>query len=136
MKYDVHDDEEYIRLAFRRLESEFEDPNDFELDAFAVHTQDTIYDLLPYKAYNVYFTYFLNKDKEKKFFSKLVVVKDNVSLLLYNADTRTNEEYIDKKEEWKKREAETFESIHKSFREMPDSVRNAIIDTLREILKP
>jgi hypothetical protein len=29
MKYFVNDDEEYVRLAFNRLESEFQNPNDF-----------------------------------------------------------------------------------------------------------
>ena len=36
MKDWVYDNEEYIRIAFNRLESEFTNPNDFDLYAFSL----------------------------------------------------------------------------------------------------
>jgi hypothetical protein len=42
MKNWVYDNEEYIRIAFNRLESEFTDPNNFDLDAFSVRKKDTV----------------------------------------------------------------------------------------------
>jgi hypothetical protein len=42
MKNWVNDNEEYIRIAFNRLEKEFKNPNDFDLDAFSVRKSDTI----------------------------------------------------------------------------------------------
>lgn len=135
MKYFVENNEEYIRLAFNRLESEFKNPNDFKLDAFSVHKQDTTLNSIQDTAYNIYFTYFLNSDKQKMFFSKILVLKKKPTLLLYNIDTKTNKEYINNRAQWKKTEEETFRSIKESFQQMSDSTRKVIIDTIKKAIR-
>ena len=64
MKYFVNDDEEYIKIAFNKLESEFKNPNDFNLDAFSVRKRDTIINGTQDTVYNIYFTYFLGHSRE------------------------------------------------------------------------
>jgi hypothetical protein len=135
MKYFVNDNEEYVRLAFTRLESEFQNPNDFKLDAFSVRKRDTVYGGNQDTIFNVYFTYYLSGDNENKYFSKVSVFASSPTLQLYNIDTRTNSEYRNIKTEKEKVERETMESIKESFQQMPDSTKKAIIDTIKKSLK-
>jgi hypothetical protein len=134
MKYFVNDNEEYIRIAFNKLESEFRNPNNFKLDAFSVRKRDTTINGTQDTVYNIYFTYFIDSDKGKKYFSKVSVLGRTPTLQLYNLDTKTNEEYLTLKIEKDKMERETFESIKESFEQMPDSTRKAIVDTIKKIL--
>jgi hypothetical protein len=133
MKYFVDDNEEHVRLAFNRLESEFKDPNDFRLDAFSVRTSDTTINGNDEPIYNIYFTYFLAPDSNK-YFSKVSVFGDTPKLQLYNLDTRTNTEYQNIKTENEKTERESIQSLKESFEQMPDSTRIRIIDTIKKIL--
>jgi hypothetical protein len=73
MKYFVNDNEEYIRLAFNRLEAEFKNQNDFKLDAFSVRKRDTVFNGYQDTAYNIYFTYYLTNENANKYFSKISV---------------------------------------------------------------
>jgi hypothetical protein len=134
MKYFVNDNEEYIRIAFTKLESEFKNPNNFKLDAFSVRKQDTTINGTQDTVYNIYFTYFLDNDKGNKYFSKVSVLSGTPTLQLYNLDTKTNEEYLKIKTEKDKMERETFQSIKESFEQMPDSTRKAIVDTIKKVL--
>jgi len=135
MKYFVNDDEEYVRLAFTKLESEFQNPNDFKLDAFSVRKRDTVYGGNQDTIFNVYFTYYLSADSGNKYFSKVSVFRGVPALQLYNIDTRTSSEYLNIKTEKEKAERETMESIKESFQQMPDSTRKAIIDTIKKSLE-
>ena len=135
MKYFVNDDEEYVRLAFTKLESEFQNPNDFKLDAFSVRKRDTVYGGNQDTIFNVYFTYYLSGDNGNKYFSKVSVFGGAPTLQLYNIDTKTNSEYLNIKTEKEKAERETMESIKESFQQMSDSTRKAIIDTIKKSLK-
>lgn len=93
MKTWVEVNEEYIRIAFYRLEKEFKDPNDFNLDAFSVRKRDTIINGVQDTIYNVYFVYFLNTDNKNKYFSKVSVLSLQPEIKIFNADIRSNEEY-------------------------------------------
>ena len=135
MKYFVNDNEEYVRLAFNKLESEFKNPNDFELDAFSVRKRDTAFNGKPDTVYSIYFTYFLTSDNVNKYFSKVSVVNGIPTLHLYNLDTRENSEYLKIKSEKDKTEREAIQSIKQSFQQMPDSTRKAIADTIKKVLK-
>jgi hypothetical protein len=111
MKTWVNDNEEYIRIAFNRLEKEFKNPNDFDLDAFSIRKRDTIINGIQDTIYNVYFVYFLNTDNKSKYFSKLSVFSANPELLIYNADTRINEEYKKIKTEKDQQEYEAMKDL-------------------------
>lgn len=111
MKTWVNDDEEYIRIAFNRLQKEFKNPNDFELDAFSVRKHDTIINGVQDTIYNVYFIYFVNNDKKSKYFSKISVLTANPELKVYNADTRINEEYKRIKAEQEAQEYEMMKDL-------------------------
>lgn len=134
MKYFVNDNEEYIRIAFNKLESEFKNPNNFKLDAFSVRKRDTTINGTQDTVYNIYFTYFLDSDNGNKYFSKISVLSGTPTLQLYNLDARSNEEYLKIKTEKDKLERETVQSIKESFEQMPDSTRKAIVDTIKKVL--
>jgi len=127
MKTWVNDNEEYIRIAFHRLEKEFKNPNDFDLDAFIVRKRDTIINRIQDTIYYVYFVYFLNTDSKNKYFSKVSVLTSNPELLIYNADTRSNEEYKKIKAENTQQEYEAF----KGLKEV-DSILKRLKDSLKK----
>ncbi len=135
MKYFVNDNEEYVRIAFNRLESEFKNPNTFKLDAFSVRKRDTTFNGNQDNIYNIYFTYFLTDGNENKYFSKVSVFGGRPTLQLYNLDTRENSEYLKLKGEKDKTEQETMQSIKESLQQLPDSTRKAISDTVKKTLK-
>ena len=127
MKNWVYDNEEYIRIAFNRLESEFTNPNDFDLDAFSVRKKDTIVNGLFDTTYNIYFVYFLKPDTTNKYFSKISVFTGKPELKLYNIDTKKNEEYLKIKAEKEKEEDEAvreFNKVFKQLKELKDSLKN------------
>lgn len=134
MKFFVEDYEQYIRIGFNRLESEFKNPNDFKLDAFSVRKRDTTLNGRQDTVYNIYFTYYLEQDKGHKYFSKVSIFDQTPTLQLYNLDTRINDEYLRLKAENDKTEREALQSIKESFQQMPDSTRKAIIDTIKKVL--
>jgi len=124
MKNWVNDNEEYIRIAFSRLESEFKNPNDFELDAFSVRKKNTIVNGLIDTTYNIYFVYFLKPDTTIKYFSKVSVFTGNPELKIFNIDTKKNEEYINIKAEKEKQENEAVREINKIVKQLKDSLKN------------
>jgi hypothetical protein len=134
MKYFVNDNEEYVRVSFNRLEAEFKDPNDFKLDAFSVRKRDTSFNGNQDTIYNIYFTYYLINENDSKYFSIVSVFDGTPTLQLYNLDTRENSEYLKIKTEKEKTESETIQSIKESFKQMPDSTRKAIVDTIKKVL--
>jgi amino acid transporter len=127
MKTWVNDDEEYIRIAFNRLESEFKNPNDFDLDAFSVRKKDTVVNGHIDTTYTIYFVYFLNTDTTNKYFSKVSVLAGKPGLKLYNVDTKKSEEYISVNAEKEKEEHEAVQELHKVFgqlKQLKDSLKN------------
>ena len=102
MKFQVHDDEPYIRTAFNELEAEFDTPNDFSLDAFSVNKRDTIIDNKIDTIYTVYFAYYKKNAPRAEYFSKIAVVKDVPRMLEHMVNTRTNAEYQRKEDEKQK----------------------------------
>jgi hypothetical protein len=123
MKDWVYDSEEYIRIAFNRLEKEFKNPNEFILDAFSVRKNDTIINHYQDTLYNIYFVYFLKSDTINKYFSKVSVLKGQPELTLYNIDTRTNEEYFRIKTENVKEEQEMIRVTNRIFKQLKDSLK-------------
>ena len=124
MKNWVYDNEEYIRIAFNCLESEFKNPNDFDLDAFSVRKKDTIVNGLIDTTYNIYFVYFLKPDTTTKYFSKVSVFTNKPELKIFNIDTKKNEEYINIKVANEKQEDEAVREINKIVRQLKDSLKN------------
>jgi hypothetical protein len=123
MKNWVNDNEEYIRIAFNRLEKEFKNPNDFDLDAFSVRKSDTIINGSQDTIYNVYFVYFLNTGSKNKYFSKVSVLTSNPELIIYNADTRINEEYKKIKTEKEQQEHEMMKELNDVYKRLKDSLK-------------
>ena len=126
MKTWVNDNEGYIRIAFNRLEKEFKNPNDFDLDAFSVRKLDTIINGIQDTIYNVYFVYFLNTDTNNKYFSKVSVLTTKPELKIYNADTRINEEYKKIKAEKEEQEYEMIKNLKDlsdAFKSLKDSLK-------------
>ena len=124
MKNWVYDNEEYIRIAFYRLEKEFKNPNDFELDAFSVRKKDTIVNGQIDTTYNIYFVYFLKADTTNKYFSKVSVFTGTPELKILNIDTKKNEEYMNIKAEKEEQENELVQDLNKVFKQLKDSLKN------------
>ena len=124
MKNWVYDNEEYIRIAFYRLEKEFKNPNDFELDAFSVRKKDTIVNGQIDTTYNIYFVYFLKADTTNKYFSKVSVFTGKPELKIFNIDTKKNEEYMNIKAEKEEQENELVQDLNKVFKQLKDSLKN------------
>ena len=123
MKNWVYNNEEYIRIAFNRLESEFANPNDFDLDAFSVRKKDTIANGLIDTTYNIYFVYFLKSDTTNKYFSKVSGFSGKPQLNIFNIDTKKNEEYMKIKAEKEKQEDEAVREINKIAKQLKHSLR-------------
>ena len=124
MKDWVYDNEEYIRIAFNRLESEFTNPNDFDLYAFSVRKKDTIVNGFIDTTYNIYFVYFLKPDTTNKYFSKVSVFTNKPQLKIFNMDTKKNEEYMNIKAEKEKEEDGVVREINKIVRQLKDSLKD------------
>ena len=124
MKNWVYDNEEYIRIAFNRLESEFKNPNDFDLDAFSVRKKDTIVNGHIDTTYNIYFVYFLKTNTTNKYFSKVSVFMSKPDLRIFNIDTKKNEEYMTIKAEKEEQENEAVREINKIVKQLKDSLKN------------
>ena len=124
MKNWVYDNEEYIRIAFYRLEKEFKNPNDFELDAFSVRKKDTIVNGQIDTTYNIYFVYFLKADTTNKYFSKVSVFTGKPELRIFNIDTKKNEEYMNIQAEKEEQENELVKDLNKVLKQLKDSLKN------------
>jgi hypothetical protein len=135
MKYFVHDDEGYVRVAFDRLESEFKNQNDLKLDAFSVRKLDTILNGSEDTVYNVYFVYNLATNMANKYFSKVSVLRGKPTLELYNLNAKTSPEYLKIKFENGITERDVMRSLKESLQQIPDSTRKVIIDTIKKTLK-
>ena len=123
MKNWVNDNEDYIRIAFNRLEKEFKNPNDFILDAFSVRKRDTTINGSVDTVYNVYFVYFLNTDPVNKYFSKVSVLATKPELNIYNIDIRNSEEYQKIKKEKETQEQEMIKELNKAYKLLKDSLQ-------------
>lgn len=123
MKNWVNDNEEYIRIAFDRLEKEFKNPNDFILDAFSVRKRDTTINGLADTVYNVYFVYFFNTDPIHKYFSKVSVLATNPELNIDNIDIRNSEEYQKIKMGKEAQEQEMIKELNKAYKQLKDSLQ-------------
>jgi hypothetical protein len=124
MKNWVSDNEEYIRIAFYRLEKEFMNPNHFDLDAFSVRKKDTIVSGHIDTIYNIYFVYFFKADTTNKYFSKVSVFAGKPALKIFNIDTKKNEEYMTIKAEKEEQENEAVQEINKIVKQLKDSLKN------------
>lgn len=113
MKTWVNDNEEYLRIAFNRLEKEFNTPNDFILDGFSVRKHDTTINGSQDTVYNIYFYYLLSPDTTTIYFSKVSVIASVPELKLHNIDSKKSEEYRGIDGEKKKQEAEMIKELKK-----------------------
>jgi hypothetical protein len=132
----IKNEEQFLVIAFKRLEKEFRSPNDFRLTYFIIREQNTLVNTVKEKTYNVYFTYLLDDDvSKKKYLSKISVLCGVPSLQLYNENPTTNEEYLKIMKEEKEMERDFFQTLNESFREMPDTTKNRLMDSIENIFK-
>lgn len=134
MKYFVDKHEEYVRIAFTRLESEFNSPDDFELKTFSIRKQDTVYLGRRDTVFNIYFTYYLATDSTVNRVSKISVFDGVADLQFYNLDTKKSEEYLQVQTQNRQSEKEALQSIKESLEQLPDSIRESLTDTIRHLL--
>lgn len=133
MRNFVYDNEEYIRIAFNRLENEFQNPNDFNIDAFSVRKRDTLLNnSIQDTLYTIYFAYFLKDNKKDKYFSKVTVLEGKTTLHQHNENVYSSSEYLQIMTERKANERDAIQSIKETFQNMPESTRKMIYDTLRK----
>ena len=133
MRNFVYDNEEYIRIAFNRLENEFRNPNDFNIDAFSVRKRDTLLNnSIQDTLYTIYFAYFLKDNKKDKYFSKVTVLEGKTTLHQHNENVYSSSEYLQIMTERKANERDAIQSIKETFQNMPESTRKMIYDTLRK----
>ena len=135
MKYWVNDYDEHIKVAFTKLESTFENPNDFKLNSYFVRSQDTLINNNSKETvYNIYFTYSLTNDTSLQYFSKVAVFQNSPTLLIYNQNTKTNSEYLNLKSQNDKEGVEALQSLKNTLNQLPDSVKKALRDTIRKTI--
>lgn len=123
MKTWVYDNEEYIRIAFNRLEREFKNPNDFILGGFSVRKHDTTINGSKDTVYNIYFAYLLSPDTTTIYFSKVTVIASVAELKLYNIDAKKSGEYFGIDAEKKKQETEMVKELKNALIIIKDSLR-------------
>lgn len=123
MKTWVNDNEEFIRIAFNRLENEFKNPNDFLLDGFSVRKHDTTINGSRDTVYNVYFYYLLSPDTTTIHFSKVSVIASVAELKFHNIDAKESEGISSYDAEKKRQGAEVIKELKKALIIVKDSLR-------------
>ena len=125
-------EDEPVKKAFRKLESSFENPNAFHITKYNSYWGDTLRDMRLDSVFLVYFTYTVDK---KELFSKVSVLEDTARIEILHGDARTDPEYLRIMEDWNNMKLEQLESIRESLKDLPDSTRRQLQDTIRKLLK-
>jgi hypothetical protein len=115
MKYFVNDSTGFVRLAFAHLETQFANPNDFNLTAYSIRSRDTIINSIIDTVYSIYFTYLIN-NREK--LSKFRAFNHFIKMDFFNIDLTDDKEYLSTKES-----SETqVKTTMKELKELKDSM--------------
>lgn len=133
MKYLVLGDQEYVQIAFKKLESSFKSPNDFRLYSFMVKKKDTIFQSRVDTLFNVYFRYFKDRSEHKDYISKVSVFQSTAKLIFFNANADIKFEDLDSTERGYY-DKETDEHIKKTLQRLSESEKAKLSDTLEKML--
>lgn len=133
MRYNVSDNEQYVRTAFRKLESNFPNHNEFSLQSFHVEKQDTIINSIQDTLYAVYFTCFLNRSKNKERLSKLTVFQNKADLNFIHELADTNKEYQTLRTAFRKEHKTQIEEAERIINQMQKKGDQPVIDSLTQI---
>jgi hypothetical protein len=117
-------DQGYIKVAFRKLESGFTDPNSFHLTSFFTRKRDTTVTSYSDTIYSVYFSYEIAGKKEM--FSKVSVFENKASIDIFNQGVESNGDYRKLKHDIDESAREVFDSAKKAIDELPDSIKRKI----------
>lgn len=129
MKYFVSETEPYVKIAFKKLESSFSNPNDFSLNSFHVRKTDTSTNNIVDTVYTVYFTYSRN-EKKGEWLSKLNVFQSNAELQYINLPAHENKEYQAVKQSFTTENKQQIEEAEKVINQMHKKGDQFVIDSI------
>ena len=120
--------QENIKTAFIKLESEFDDPNSFYLTNFFTTQRDTLLSTYSETVHTVYFAY--NTNENKRLFSKVSVLENKAIIEIFNGDALHHGEFKLLKAKHEQRSIEQTNEFIKVLKELPDSTKQQIRESL------
>lgn len=121
---------EYIKTAFIKLESEFDDPNSFHLTSYFTTKKDTALSTYTETVHTVYFAYNTNENKNKRLFSKVSVLENKAFIEIFNGDALHHGEFKLLKAKHDQQSIEQMNEFKKVLKELPDSTKQQIRESL------
>lgn len=128
----MREDEKYLEIAFNRLESEFERPDDFRLNSYFVRSRDTVVNGIPDTIHKVFFTYYV-RDDMRTWLSKIEVFQKTAALLSHKFDYRLVQEYLVEKHESDAEVRAVLDTVREVINRLPDT--SAHKQLLREVVE-
>jgi hypothetical protein len=128
----------FLEAAFRRLQAEFTDRNDFRLTSYSISPQDSLNSTPVDTFYRVYFTYSLKGDDNanEKWLSKIEVFDDSTNLVLHKVDYRQVEEFMADREKTEKLVYSYIDSLHYVVKNLPETASHRKqLEELIEVFK-
>jgi hypothetical protein len=117
---------DYIRTAFRKLESASGDPNSFHLEKFSSRWKDTVINSSQDTIFSVLFTYLKH---DKVLFAKVTVLGDSVLINSMDSETKPDQQFINTGA-WG--HSTDLGEIKSRLNDLPDSTRKKILDILSQ----
>lgn len=124
----ISQDHEFIRTAFKKLESTFSNPNNFRLHSYFTKTKDTVLSTYTETVYSVYFAY--STEENDHLFSKISVLENKAYIDILNGDTETNQEYRKLRAKQDQDDQKGLKSAMDAIRELPDSTKKQLRDAI------
>jgi len=117
---------EYQTKAFKKLESAFANPGDFQLNTYIDSPKDTVINGDTLDVHYLYFKY--ERSDRKNYFSKLVVLKDSAYIEIFNGDVKDMPPTMAFSETEEKQ-------LDSALQQMPESQRKEVRKALKSVGK-
>jgi hypothetical protein len=120
---------DYVRTAFRKLESKFDDPNSFHLEKYSCWWKDTVINSAPDTIYSIHFMYL---KQNRVLFAKVTVLGDSAVINSMDSERKPDPENQLMKAGAYARRLVDLEDLKRSLQaqDLPDSIRNKILDIM------
>jgi len=120
---------DYVKNAFLKLESTFDDANSFHITSFFTIRRDTVLADHTETVYTVYFAYTTTPDK-KRLFSKVSVLENQASIEIYNGDALHNGEYKYLRAKDEQHRIEQINAVKEILKDLPDTIKQEMRKSL------
>ncbi|MBN8853363.1 MAG: hypothetical protein BGO55_18060 [Sphingobacteriales bacterium 50-39] len=116
----------FVGTGFQLLQSEFRYPRRLRLRSYYFQERDTLIDRRPDTIRIIYYTYLVGMNP-RKWYSKVSVLQDKATMLVFNSECETSSEYAEIKKAMAKDRKESMEKLKELIRELPQDSTSAIL---------